>query len=77
MAQEKQQPIFESNPCIRFRDNCQLIIVWDHDLCWQSQAELKIKTSSVGFGALLHTSCSYDEWQLSVVLHDYNKHFYP
>ncbi len=22
MAQEKQQPKFERNPCIRFRDNC-------------------------------------------------------
>ncbi len=47
MAQGKQQPKFERNPCIRFRDNCDTdgrrAEITYHDLCWQSQAELKIE----------------------------------
>ncbi len=47
IAPGKQQPKFERNPCIRFRDNGATDGRTDdgqkipyHDLCWQSQAEL-------------------------------------
>ncbi len=52
MVQEKLQMKFERNPCIRFRDNCDTddgrtddgrrTKVPYHELCWQSQAELKM-----------------------------------
>ncbi len=49
MVQGKQQLKFESNPCIRFRDNCDTDNGRMDDgqfqfqeLCWHHQAELKI-----------------------------------
>ncbi len=48
MAQEKQRPKLERNLCIRFRDNCDtdrrtMDKLQFHELCWNIQAELKIK----------------------------------
>ncbi len=48
MAQGKQQPKFERNPCVRFRDNCDTNRRQTTDkfrfyeLCWHGQAELKM-----------------------------------
>ena len=47
MAQGKQQPQFERNPCIRFTDNCDTDgrttdTFRFHELCSHCQAELKI-----------------------------------
>ena len=56
MAQGKQEPKFQRNPRIGFRDNCDAdgrqTKVPHHDLCWQSQAELKM-TAGEPFLALL------------------------
>ena len=50
MAQGKQQPKFERNPCIRFRDILRHGRTTDKfrfpELCRHSQAELKIQTSN-------------------------------
>ncbi len=57
MAQGKPHPKFERNPCIKFRDNCDtdgrrtdgqqtMDKLRFHELCWHSQAELKMKENS-------------------------------
>ncbi len=51
MAQGKQEPNFERNPGIRFIDNCDTDGRTDkflfHELCWHSQAVLKIIIKNV------------------------------